>query len=291
MDIPSLFSDLWANVPEIVRDDFQLPELQEILPSQPDVLSSIKYLALFTAGFIVLALLGRAFLGRRSNMNHALSSSIGIVLIYAVTACIYAFKPLSLDAFLSPLPFVAFSGDFIRFFPLSEAHFSVICYEVLGMLILAFLMNLFDSLLPRGKGIIGWYLLRFLSVILAMAAHILFRFLFSAYLPEALSLYAPVIILVVIAAFFLMGVVNFLLGLVITVTNPILGAIYAFFFSTLVGKQLSNAVLTTALLTVLVFLLEYLGIGLLLIAQTALLAYIPAIIVLLLLWYLIGHIL
>ena len=179
----------------------------------------------------------------------------------------------------------------MRIFPLSGAHFSVICYEVLGMLILAFLMNLFDSILPDGEGILRWYMLRFLSVILAMGSHILVRWLFNTYLPDALALYAPAIVLSVLVAFLLMGIINFLLGLVLTATNPILGAIYTFFFSTLVGKQLSKAVFTTAILTAVVFLLEHLGIGMLLIAQTALLAYIPAIALILVLWYLIGHIL
>lgn len=291
MDILSFFSDLWSCIPETVREDFSLSDLPELALPEFDLIFSLEYLMLFAAGFVILGLLGRVFLGKRSSLNHALSSSIGIVLIYAITACIYIFKPLSLDTFLSPLPFVAFSGEYMRIFPLTGAHFSVICYEVLGMLILAFLMNLFDTILPEGEGIIRWYLMRFLSVVLAMGAHVLVNWLFSTYLPDALALHAPVIVLCVLAAFLLMGVINFLLGLVLTATNPILGAIYTFFFSSLVGKQLSKAVLTTTILTVLVFLLEYLGIGLLLITGAALLAYIPAIALMLVLWYLIGHIL
>ena len=291
MDIRSFFSQLWTQIPETVRDDFKLPELPDISVSTFDFDFSLKYLAFFAAGFLILGLLGRVFLGKRSSLNHALSSSVGIVLIYAVTACIYIFKPLSLDTFLSPLPYVAFSGEYMRILPLTGAHFSVICYEVLGMLILAFLMNLFDTLLPQGDGIVRWYLLRFLSVILAMGCHILVNWLFTTYLPDVLALYAPTIVLCVLVAFLLMGIINFLLGLVLTATNPILGAIYTFFFSTLVGKQLSMAVLTTVILTGLVFLLEYLGVSLLLIAQTALLAYVPAILLILVLWYLIGHIL
>lgn len=291
MDIRSFLSQLWGHIPETVRDDFDLPSLPEFSIPEFDLVFSLKYLAFFAVGFLILGLLGRVFQGKRSNLNHALSSSIGIVLIYAVTACIYIFKPISLDTFLSPLPFVAFNGEYMRIFPLAGAHFSVICYEILGMLILAFLMNLFDTILPEGDGIIRWYLLRLLSVILAMGSHILVNWLFSKYMPDVLALYAPSIVLCVLAAFLLMGIINFLLGLVLTATNPILGAIYTFFFSTLVGKQISKAVLTTAVLTALVFLLEYLGIGLLLIAQTALLAYIPAVLLILVLWYLIGHIL
>ena len=291
MDIRSFFDGLWAQIPETVRNDLDFPDLPELSVPNFDIVFSLEYLALFAAGFVLLGLLGRVFLGKRSSLNHALSSSIGILLIYAVTACVYILKPLSLDDLLSPLPFVAFRGEYMRIFPLGGAHFSVICYEVLGMLILAFLMNLFDSILPDGEGILRWYMLRFLSVILVMGSHILVRWLFSTYLPDALALYAPAIVLCVLVAFLLMGIINFLLGLVLTATNPILGAIYTFFFSTLVGKQLSKAVFTTAILTAVVFLLEHLGIGMLLIAQTALLAYIPAVLLILVLWYLIGHIL
>lgn len=291
MDIRSFFSQLWAHIPEAVREDFKLPDLPEISIPEFDFVFSIEYLGLFAVGFIILGLLGRFFMGKRSSLNHALSSSIGILLIYGVTACVYIFKPLSLDTFLSPLPFVAFRGEYMRIFPLAGAHFSVICYEVLGMLILAFLMNLYDTILPQGEGVLRWYFIRFLSIILAMASYILVRWLFGTYLPDTLTLYAPAIVLCVLLAFLLMGMINFLLGLVLTATNPILGAIYTFFFSTLVGKQLSKAVITTLILTALVFLLEYLGIGLLLITSTALLAYIPAIVLMLVLWYLIGHIL
>jgi len=48
---------------------------------------------------------------------------------------------------------------------------------------------------------------------------------------------------------------------------------------------------TTAVLTALVFAMEHFGIFLVSISLTALIAYIPLVIVLLILWYVIGHIL
>lgn len=291
MDISQLFTDLMSYIPKEVELDFDLSSVRDMIPSQIDLLSSLKYLAIFAVTFLLLGAVGRVVCGKRSSLNHALSSTVGILLIYAVTACLYTLAPVSMDSFISPLPFVAFSGEHMRIFPLGDAHFSVICYEVLGMLILAFLMNLFDTLIPKGENVIGWYLLRFLSVALAMVAHIIANWLLGKYLPDVIALNAPVILLGVLAVFLLLGVLNFFLGLTLTATNPILGAIYAFFFSTLIGKQLSKAVLTTALLTVLVFILDYLGVGLLLISGAALVAYIPAIIVLLIVWYLVGHLL
>jgi len=80
-------------------------------------------------------------------------------------------------------------------------------------------------------------------------------------------------------------------GLVIAVSNPFLGAMYTFFFSSLVGKQLSKAVFSSAILMGVFWLLEYVGYVIISISAAALLAYIPLGIILLILWYLIGHLL
>ena len=74
-----------------------------------------------------------------------------------------------------------------------------------------------------------------------------------------------------------------------TIANPILGAIYAFFFSNKIGKQLTKAVLTTVILTVLVLLLCHFGFGIIPVGQAVLISYIPLLGLLLILWYLIGH--
>ena len=99
------------------------------------------------------------------------------------------------------------------------------------------------------------------------------------------------ILLGILIAMLLLGVLNVILGAVLTVVNPFLGAVYAFFFSNVIGKQLSKAVVTTVVLTVLAVVLEYLGYTVLYIAGPALGTYTPLLIVLLALWYLIGHIL
>ena len=75
----------------------------------------------------------------------------------------------------------------------------------------------------------------------------------------------------------------------LTIANPILGAIYAFFFSNKIGKQLTKAVLTTVILTVLVLLLCHFGFGIIPVGQAVLISYIPLLGLLLILWYLIGH--
>ena len=291
MQLQSYLSSLLEKIPSKIYMDFPMPDLSQYIPTQMDLGSTLKFLAMFTAGFLLLGVLGRMLLGRRSGANHALSSAVGILFIYAVSVAIYAFQPWNLKDLISPLPFTAFSGEYLVLFPLRSAELNSVCFELVSMLILAFLVNLLDSLLPQGKSVLGWYFLRFVTVILAMLAHLLVRWGIASYMPGVLLEYAPMILLGVLGVMLALGVLNLLLGLVLTVANPILGGIYAFFFSNLVGRQLTRAVGTTAVLTGLVYLMEHFGITALCITQSALISCAPPLLVVLILWYLIGHVL
>ena len=266
-------------------------ELSELIPANVDPMSMLKFIGIFAAVSVLLSLLGRVVFGKRSSLNHALSSAMGIFFILAVTTLIYVFDPRSLAQYLSPLPYVAFSGDYLILFSFTGSSFATICEELLSMIILAFLVNLLDTFIPKGKNVFTWYLLRFLTVLLAMGLHYGVTWASNAYLPGVLVTYAPVILLGLLVLAVLLGLLNVVLSLVLTVVNPIFGALYAFFFSTLVGKQLTKAICTTFVLTAVVAALGYFGCTMLCIAGSALAAYIPLLIVLLILWYLIGHIL
>lgn len=268
-----------------------LSDITEMIPENVDWVAAAKLFAIFTAVSLVLGFVGRVALGKRSSLNHAVSSAMGILFIYAVTVVVYTFDPADMSRFLSPLPFVSFSGDTLTVFTFTNAEFPAICSQVLSMVILAFLVNLLDSLIPKGKRIITWYLYRFLTVALAMGLHFIVTWLFGAFLPGVLVTYAPMILLAVLAFMLLLGVAKIVLGVVLTAVNPVIGAIYTFFFSNMIGKQITKAVLTTALLCALVLLLEYFGLTMVSIAAVALSAYIPLVLILLVLWYLLGHVL
>lgn len=271
--------------------DFNLDALASYIPAEVDFLAMLKFIAVFSFLAIFLGFLGRVVLGKRSSLNHAVSSVMGIVFLYAVTIVIYTFDPADLAQYLSPLPFVTFSGNSLYLLSFTAMELPAICYQVLSMLILAFLVNLLDTFIPKGKKIFSWYLWRFVSVALSIILHIAATWAVNTYLPEVLILHAPIILLGILAFMLLLGIAKALLGLVLTVTNPILGAIYTFFFANIIGKQLSKAVLTTVLLCGIVYALEYFGYLAIDITATALGAYVPLIFVLLVLWYLIGHIL
>ena len=266
-------------------------ELSDLIPAQLDLMTMLKFIGIFAAVSIVMSLLGRVIFGKRSSMNHALSSAMGIFFILVISTVVYVFDPRSLAQYLSPLPYVAFSGEYLVVFPLLSADFTLICDEVLSMIILAFLVNLLDTFIPKGKGVIGWFVLRFLTVVLAMGLHYAVTWASNAFLPGFLVTYAPVLLLIILVLALLMGLLKVILGLVLVAVNPLFGALATFFFSTLVGKQLTKAIFTTFILTAVVAVLNYFGTTLLCIAGTALAAYIPLLIVLLILWYLIGHLL
>ena len=271
--------------------DYIVTKLMPNLPSDIDLTAMIRLLLIVVVGSLLLGVLGRVVFGRRSGLNHSVSSAIGILFVYAITIVIYTFDPVNLSRFLSPLPFVSFHGEYLLIFSFTGSEYPAICTQVLNMIILAFLVNLLDTWIPKGKNILTWYLYRFLTVVLAMVAQLIVTGLLTAYLPGVLVTYAPIILLGILLILVLLSILKVVLGLILTVANPILGAVYAFFFSSMIGKMLGKAIVTTLILSALVYLLEYLGYGIVCITAAALTAYIPLVVVLLIMWYVLGHVL
>lgn len=304
MDLDSTLSTIAAYLPQdldqvIGQATSYIPEeLSQVLwhasrylPAEIDLVSAAQFMLYFSAASLILGVLSRVVLGKRSSLNHSLSAVMGILLIYALTIVIYTFKPWRLESLLSPLPFVTFYDDYLIVFPITDAQFPALCTQVLSLVILAFLVNLLDRFAPRGKTILSWYLLRFLTVVVCMLLHFALRWVFRHYLPDVLVTYAPAVLLALLAFMLLSGVLSLILGLVISVASPFLGAMYTFFFSNIIGKQLSKAIFTSAILYLIVYLLELGGYTVISISAASLLAYIPFALILLVLWYLIGRVL
>ena len=84
-----------------------LPKAQDLagmIPSQLDLMTMLKFIGIFAGISIVLSLLGRMIFGKRSGLNHALSSAMGIFFILVISTLVYVFDPRSLAQYLSPLP-------------------------------------------------------------------------------------------------------------------------------------------------------------------------------------------
>ena len=261
-----------------------------ITPEGFDAEQFLRFVAIFALGSLVFGFVARLIFGKKSNLNRAVSAAIAILCIYVVNVVVYS-TGAKLEQIISPLPFVEISGDYLTIFHLQSADFKLACEKILDMVILAFLMNLLDSWLPQGKKLLSWYFFRFLSVVLAICLQYVINMLLAVLVPQGFGEYADMILLIVLVASLLLGALKLIVGGALAFIHPLLGVFYTFFFANVVGKQLSKAILTTALLTGLVYLLNYLGIAAVYIATAALAAYIPLLIVVLVLWYVVAHLL
>ncbi len=237
-------------------------------------------------GTFLISVFGRFVFGKRSTLNNAVSSAIGILFIYAITVVLKGMGA-QFQSYIAPLPFVTISGDQLHIFTFQGADYTVICSELLNMVILSFLVNLADGWLPKGKNIITWLFFRCLTVLLAFIMHLVVVGLLSTYLPQGLITYAPVILLGLLVLLLLTGALKIVVGAVLTTVNPIIGGLYTFFFATVIGKQVTKAVLTTVILSAIVFALNYFGYTVISISSAALIAYIPFVVILVILWYII----
>lgn len=263
--------------------------LTSFIPVEITFGTMVKFIAIVAAVIVIISLIFRMLFGKESALNKAVCAGIGILSIYVMTIVVYTFSPGNLEQFLVPLPFVKFSGEYLYIMSFAEADFSVICAQILSMVILVLLYNLTDSVLPEGESVVTWFVLRFLTIIASMAVHYLITGLTQSFLPDLLVSYGPTILLLCLVASLLMGALSVVLGLVLTVVNPIFGLLFTFFFSNKFGKQLSKAMLTTAVLCALVALLNRFGYSIICISAAALPSYIPLLALLLALWYVIGR--
>ena len=268
-----------------------LSAITSFLPASLDLGTALKFVLILAGAVLLLGFLIHLIFGKNSTLNRAVSSAMGILAVYVLTVVIYTFNPSGLSRFLAPLPFVRFGTDTVYLFSFAGAQFPELCSQILSMVILAFLVNLIGLIIPEGKKIHTWIFLRSIAVILGIALHYLVSWAFNAFLPGVLVAYAPMILLGTLVIMMSLGLLKFILGLILTVINPLIGALYAFFFATRIGKQLSKAMLSTGILCCVFYALSYLGFGTISISAAALVSYIPMGIILLLLWYLIGHIL
>lgn len=241
-------------------------------------------LGITLVGSILSSAAGRFVFGKRSNLSVATSSSIGILFVYALNIILFC-AGAKYQNFVTPLPFVTIRDSQLFLFPFVHSDYTVICAELTGLILLAFLMNMIDRLFPRGENIITWLLFRCCAVILAQIGYMTANYVLNLFLTQGILTYAPTILLVILLLMICTGALKYLLGLFLTTVNPLIAAFYTFFFASIVGKQVTRAVLTTALLTGLFYLLGTLGITTVTLIASALVAYIPVLIILLILWY------
>ena len=254
-----------------------------------DVGTLLKGAGVLLLGTLLFALIARFIFGKKTNLNHAVSSAIGIIFVYGAVVGLKHAGP-DFEAFLAPLPFVTLLGDEMILFSFAGAGFELLCSEILSMVILAFLVNLADRWLPTGKKKLSWLFFRILTVIIGLLMHLIVTGLFNNYAPDVVRDYAPMILLGVLVIMLLTGALKIIVGLLVSTVNPLIAGLYTFFFASVIGKQITRSVMTTGILMLIIYGLQSLGIYSLSIAAGALLAYVPVLILLVLIWYLVSRV-
>lgn len=267
-----------------------LDQIKAIIENEAQMTSFLTLALVLTIGSLVFGFIGRFAFGKKSVLNQSVSSAIGILFIYAITVVVHSYG-LDLKWLVSPLPFVSIHGEWLNIFSITQTDYVTLCGELLSMVILAFLVNLSNSWMPQGKKLLSWLFFRILSVAVGMILFAIANYLLTTFLPDGLLTWAPVILLGLLVIMLLVGALKGLVGAVLASVNPLIGFLYTFFFATLVGKMLSRAMLTTLLLSVLVYALNYLGVTVIAIGTAVLIAYIPLLLLLLILWFIVGKLL
>ena len=241
-------------------------------------------------GALLICGICRFIFRKKTMLGHAVSSSIAIVFICIVTILIITVFT-DLLWIVTPLPFIRITTDSVSFYTFTNADYLGMSDEILSMIILAFSVNLLDNWIPKGKNIFNWFLLRVLTVLAGVVVHYLVTWVFHRFLPAEIVHYAPAALLMILVVMLLTGALKFIVGIFLTTINPVIAALYTFFFANIVGKQLTQAVLTTGILAGFVLLLQRFGITALSVAPGALVAYLPFLVILILVWYVVNKLL
>lgn len=269
----------------------QILEYIAALEAQKEtIISYAKFIGILIFGFLLISSLFRFIFGKKAQLNHAVSSAVEILCLYVINIVIYSLG-MHWDLFLSPLPFISIEGEYLHILSIVDSDFHLVCEQILKIVIIAFLVNILDDLMPKGKKLFSWFFFRLVTVVLAVGVNYLADLLICTFVPETVFAMAETVLLCLLVALILLGSLKLLTGIALAILDPIIGALYTFFFSNFIGRQLAKALVSTALITALVALLGYLDLTTIFIAASGLTAYIPLLVIMLALWYVIGHIL
>ena len=238
---------------------------------------------LFFAGILL-----RIICGERSSLSKSVVATMIILMIYVVAGAINIENHYQI--FLAPLPFISFASDYLSIYNISAGSLAMLCTELVEMIVLAFVVNLIEDLLPKGNGFLSKYFWRCITVVLCMVAYWFVTSLLASFMPGFIVTYAPVILMAIVLFLMLGTLFNALLviGLFATLgpVGGICGLIYKFFFDTLIGKKLFKAIITTLIISILVYICNVAGYTEILLTSAQISAYLPTLTMLAIVWIL-----
>lgn len=232
-------------------------------------------------GSFVFGSIGRFVFGKHSVLADSASSSLGILAMYLIAFILCC---CGVNIGFVQLPFMQLSIDGAAIFSFTGWDYKVISGQVLNMVILSFVTNLLDRWLPKGKNFLTWLIFRLLTIAGSVLCYSGALYLLRTFVPVDFMLYAPAILLALLVLMLATGALKVIVGVVLSTVNPLIAALYTFFFANIIGKQLTKAVFTTLLITLCAYLMDYLKIVFIPFGTSALIVFIPCLLVIFVLW-------
>lgn len=261
-----------------------------VMPQDMDWSSVLQVVLVGAVLIFAVGAIFRAIFGKGSSINRAVSATLSILMVYLAAILLYLFAP-DLIGDVNQLPFLTVSADKVQLWDIGSLSSELLYVSLVKMGILAILVNLLETFLPKGKKIITWYLWRCVTVIAALSLYVFICGLINTFVPQVFGEWAGYVLIACWAVILLVGILKVLLSIVLTVVNPIIGAIYTFFFSNIIGKQFTKSILTTLLMALIVAGLNNAGLTQFAFADFSLAAYGPTCVIVVVALYLFGKLL
>lgn len=207
---------------------------------------SIAPVALALIAVFILAGIARLVLKESANVIASAASCVQLVLVGLGAIALYVAFPAFGQA-LSQLPFLSLHSFGCSLLSPAQLESHTLFPALLRLFLLALLINLWEELLPKSKKIAPWLLLRVLSTAGSLCCYFLLCEVLQRYCPQILDKWAMSIVLSILGCVCLLGICKGLLTIAAVVVHPLLGLLFAFFFSHVIGRQLTRAVITSVL--------------------------------------------
>lgn len=216
--------------------------------------------------FLVAAIF-RMIFGRKGTAVGAVSATLDIFLLFFLFALLLSNFP-AIEGYSPALPFVSFTTDGIQLPAILGFEQMSFAAELVKLIILAFFFGLAHDLLPKGNHFLVRFILQILVCMIVWVGLYLFQRFLAALFPDVIQIYAPVILLILLAILLAVTILKWFFGIILGVScGFVIGAIYTFFISHIIGKQLTKAVLASFLFLVLLYFANQYNINILFIGQ------------------------
>lgn len=258
--------------------------------SAGDWLSTVTTAFFFVLGIVLIGSLIRACCGKNAPLTRSVSAVLSIGMVYLTAVLLFVFIP-PVRASMNRLPFLTVTDQHFSLWDLVHLSDESLYPSLLKLATLAFLVNILETVLPQGKKFLTWYLYRLTTAVSSLCVYLILCVLVDRFVPELFGQWAKTIILGFWALILITWLLKILMSVILTVINPIIGGLHAFFFTNPFGLQLSKSIMTTTLSAGIICILNQKGLAQFAFSDFSLVSYGPACILVILALYFFGKLL